>query len=150
MDETQPAFEAVLYPNQPMPTTAHRIVIGVTGGFAFLMACAFLVLGAWPVSGFMGLEFALLVVAMRCCRRRAREREHVRLDAQGLHVRRIDWRGRQRYWRLEPYWVRVIPDTIERAVKLSTQGCSISIGRFLTPEERVSFAAALRAALQGR
>jgi uncharacterized membrane protein len=119
--------------------------VSVALGVAFALA------GAWPIAGFLALDLVLLYLAFRMVRRQANRREFIRLDAHGLHVRRVEPTGATREWRFEPYWVRVDMDDPPRRdsfLTLAAHGLRLRVGTFLTPEERLDLARALRAALQ--
>lgn len=149
MDEPA-AFEAVLYPNQPPPARSLVLLVVAVSGVAIGTGIGFFLAGAWPVSGFIGIELALLVAALVWARRGARYQEHVRLDASGLHVWARAGRRPLRHWRFEPYWVRVRLDPDRRggqALRLAAHGRTLTLGRFLTSEERSAFAQALGRAL---
>ena len=69
-----------------------------------------------------------------------------------LRVRRVSHRGHVVEWVLNPLWVRLDQKThaefgIER-LYLVSKGRRVSIGNFLGPDEKASFAKALMAALQ--
>jgi uncharacterized membrane protein len=144
------AFEAVLYPNRSLGRGGFiAVMLGVSTVSAAVSA-GFLLVGAWPVTGFMGLDVLLLYLAFRAAQRAARRREHIRLDASGLHVRRIGPDGNVADWRFEPYWVRVHMDDPPRRdslLTLASHGRRLAIGLFLTPEERLDLARALESAL---
>jgi uncharacterized membrane protein len=151
MPADAPAFEATLYPNRPLGRAGFiALMLGMSSASAGL-GLAFTLAGAWPVAGFLGLDVLLLYLAFRVVRRRAARREHIRLDASGLHVRRVEANGTWRDWRFEPYWVRVLMDDPPRRTSLltlSAHGRRVRLGAFLTPEERLDLAHALRAALR--
>ncbi len=143
-------FEAVLYPNPPLSTLGLVLLIGFILLLTVPSATFFLLIGAWPVTGFFGLEVAMLLTALLVARRRARTYEVVRLDPSGLYVERIEAGGRIRRWRLEPYWTRVEIDQPPRPdspLWLQSLNQRLQIGAFLTPEERLAFAQALKRAL---
>jgi uncharacterized membrane protein len=103
------------------------------------------------VAGFLGLDFLLLYLAFRVARRRARRREHIRIAADGVLVRRVKANGAAQEWRFEPYWVQVRMDDPPRRdswLTLVSHGLSLRVGTFLTPRERLELARALRAALR--
>ena len=146
----RPHFDAVLYPNQSLGQTgfvilmAAIVLVSVTIGAGFVMA------GAWPVTGFLGLDVLLLYLAFRWSFRQGRRAEFIRLDEDGLVVRRVEPSGRRREWRFQPYWVRVRMDDPPRhdsQLVLDSHGERLSIGSFLTPGERLELANELRAAL---
>lgn len=143
-------FEAVLYPNQPPPARSLVLLLVAVFGVAIGVSIGFLLAGAWPVIGFMGVELALLAVCLIWARRLASYAEHIRLDRQGLFIKATAGRRTLRSWRLEPYWTRVqLAQTRqgETALRLTAHGRSITIGRFLNPQERSDIAAALESAL---
>lgn len=151
MGSDQAGFEAVLYPNLSLGRSGFIAVMAGVSSASVLMSGAFILAGAWPVAGFFGLDVLLLYLAFRTVRRRAQQREFIRLDASGLHVRRVDHAGAARDWRFEPYWVNVRMDDPPRRdspLVLTVHGTRLCIGSFLTLEERVSLAQALRHALR--
>jgi uncharacterized membrane protein len=144
-------FEAVLYPNQPPPARSLVILLAAVFGVAIGVSIGFLLAGAWPVVGFMGVELVLLAVCLVLARRMASYAEHIRLDDAGLHIRTTAGSRTLRTWRFEPYWVRVHldePRPGETALRLTAHGRSLTIGRFLSAQERTDVAAELEAALR--
>jgi uncharacterized membrane protein len=102
------------------------------------------------VFGFCGLEVVLFYVLFRLSYRSARMFERVRLTPSLLTVERHDVKGRVSRWSFQPYWLRVSmddPPRHESRVILSSHGRSLSVGNFLSPEERLEFARTLREAL---
>lgn len=151
MQTKEAAFEAVLYPNQSLGRFGFIVLMLGVSSVSVALGLAFALAGAWPVAGFFGLDVLLLYLAFRCAQRQGLRRELIRLDASGLHVRRIEPNGIAYDWRFEPYWVRVQMDDPPRPdsfLTLTSHGRRLRIGAFLTPEERLDLAQALRAALQ--
>ena len=144
-------FEATIYPNPPIGRRGFAVLMIATASASSLIGLGCYLIGAWPVVGFLGLDVLLLYLAFRVVRRRARCREHIRLDASGLHVRRVEADGSAREWRFEPYWVQVRMDDPPRRdswLTLTSHGLSLRVGSFLSPVERLALAQALRAALR--
>ncbi|HET6469515.1 MAG TPA: DUF2244 domain-containing protein [Geminicoccaceae bacterium] len=144
-------FEAVLYPNPPLGRCGFIILMGAVVIVSAGMGAAFALAGAWPVSGFMGIDVVLLYLAFRACQRQSRRVELIRLDHRGLRVRRLQPDGQSQEWLFEPYWVRVNMDDPPRRdsfLTLSAHGRHLCIGSFLTPEERLGLARALQDALR--
>lgn len=102
-----PPFHAVLYPNRSLGPYGAAIVLFAFAAVSGAIGCVFALVGAWPVTGFFGLDVVLFALAMLIVRRQSRRREEIRLDRTGLWVRRIDPSGREESVRFEPYWVRV-------------------------------------------
>ena len=115
------------------------------------VGAGFFLIGAWPVTGFFGLDVLLLYLAFRWNYRQGRRAEFIRLDQAGLTVRRVEPNGRAREWCFDSYWVRIAMDDPPRhdsQLVLHSHGDHLVIGAFLTVEERLEVAKALKAALQ--
>jgi uncharacterized membrane protein len=151
-DQGEPAiFSAILTPHRSLSPTGFLIFMLVLGGVSFASGVTFLMLGAWPVFGFFGLDVLLVYWAFRINYRAARAYEEVTVTASELKLRKVSHHGRVSQWTLNPLWVRVDQDEhdeygIERLF-LVTQGRRVSIGSCLGPAEKATFARALRAAL---
>ena len=117
---------------------------------SFVAGMIFMLVGAWPVLGFFGLDVAVIYLAFKANYRWARIYETVRLTSDSLLVERISPSGKVQRWRFQPYWLKV---QIDRPVKhdsqlvLSSHGKRLKIGSFLSPDERVEVANALKDAL---
>lgn len=144
-------FDAVLHPHRSLSRGGFRMVMISFAVGLFVVGFLFWRLGAWPVVGFCGLEFVLLYLAFRINYRAARACERLRLSDSGLEIRRLRPNGTiADLRRLPPNWLRVEidePPEHDSQLTLSTHGQHLVVGRFLTPEERVELARALREAL---
>jgi len=143
-------FDAVLYPNRSLGRFGFYALMSAIVLVSAALGAAFVFAGAWPVTGFLGLDVLLLYLAFRWNYRAGRCVELVRLDRDGLCVRQVRPNGAAREWRFEPHWVRVTIDDPLRhdsQLVLSSHGRALAIGAFLTAEERAEVASALRAAL---
>jgi|DewCreStandDraft_4_1066084.scaffolds.fasta_scaffold00146_99 uncharacterized membrane protein len=149
-DPTPPPFEAVLYPNSSLgPWGAATVLLGFAA-VSGAVGCVFALVGAWPVTGFLGLDVLALGGAFLIVRRRARLREEIRLDPTGLHLRRVAPDGSEQRCRFEPYWVRVQLEELGPTAArlwLRSHGRRVRIGAFLTAEECRGLALALDRAL---
>ncbi len=144
------AFNAVLYPHRSLHHNGFVILMAAIVLVSVLIGAGFALIGAWPVSGFFGLDALLVYLAFRWNYRDGRRAEFICLDGAGLTVRRLDPAGRTREWRFEPHWVRVELDQPPRhdsPLSLASHGERLVIGTFLTKEERAELATSLRAAL---
>ena len=143
-------FDAVLYPNRSLGPFGFYALMSAIVLVSAALGAAFVFAGAWPVTGFLGLDVLLLYLAFRWNYRAGRCAELIRLDRDGLCVRQVRPSGATREWRFEPHWVRVTIDDPPRhdsQLVLSSHGRALAIGAFLTAEERAEVARALRAAL---
>ncbi|MFC4351964.1 DUF2244 domain-containing protein [Fodinicurvata halophila] len=143
-------FDAVLMPHRSLSPRGFLILMTLIASFGFFAGVGFFLAGAWPVVGFMGLEYLLVYIAFRVNYRRGRMFEQLVLTRDDLVVRRVNHWGEETRWRLQPYWLRVDmrdPPEHDSQLTLRTHGKSLVIGSFLTPDERLSLAQALQSAL---
>jgi len=144
-------FSALITPHRSLSPTGFVIFMLCIGGLSFVCGVMFLLLGAWPVFGFFGLDVLLVYVAFRANYRSARAYEEVTVTAAELTVRKVNHRGGVREWTLNPLWVqldRIVHEEfgIERLFLVS-RGRRLPIAAFLGPGEKASFARALSNAL---
>ena len=145
-------FSALLTPHRSLSRTGFLVLMAFIGVVSFAAGMAFLLMGAWPVFGFFGLDVLVIYWAFRINFRRAAAVEEISVTPSELRVRRVSHRGHVVEWVLNPLWVRLDQKThaefgIERLYLVSS-GRRVSIGSFLGPDEKASFAKALLAALQ--
>jgi uncharacterized membrane protein len=145
-------FSARLTPHRSLNRTGFLVLMAFIGAVSFVAGIAFLLMGAWPVFGFFGLDVLVIYWAFRINFRRAAASEEISMTPSELRVRRISHRGHVVEWVLNPLWVQFEQKShaefgIER-LYLVSRGRRVSIGSFLGPDEKASFAKALLAALQ--
>lgn len=141
-------FDAVLHPHRSLPPKGFLAVMMLIGVISFVAGGAFLLMGAWPVFGFFGLDVALIYLAFRMTYRAGRMVEHVRLTDKALTIERVHPSGRVQSWRLEPTWAqaRMTVSARGRTLRLKSRDVWVEVGKFLPEEERESFADAFSAA----
>ena len=145
-------FSALLTPHRSLNRTGFLVVMAFVTLVSFVAGLAFLLMGAWPVVGVFGLDVLAIYWAFRVNFRRAKASEEILVTPSELRVRRISHRGHVVEFVLNPLWVRL--DQISHAeygiekLYLVSKGRHLSIGSFLGPDEKASFAKALTAALQ--
>jgi uncharacterized membrane protein len=143
-------FDAVLVPHRSLSPRGFLILMAVICLFAFAAGFGFFLAGAWPIVGFLGLDVLLIYIAFRTNYRHARMSETLTLSKSALVVERTDHWGQSESWRFQPYWLQVLIDDPPRGngkLTLRSHGKQLTIGSFLTPEERLEVAQELRAAL---
>jgi uncharacterized membrane protein len=145
-------FSARLMPHRSLNRTGFLVLMGFLSAVSFATGIAFLLMGAWPVLGFLGLDVLVVYWAFRVNFRRAAATEEITVTPLELRVRRVSHRGHVVEWVLNPLWVQLDQKVhaefgIER-LYLVSRGRRVSIGNFLGADEKASFAKALMAALQ--
>jgi uncharacterized membrane protein len=146
-----PLLDVVVYPHRSLGPTGFLMLMAVLSACSFTIGMVFYLSGAWPVIGFLGLDVLIVYVAFRLNYRAARAYETVRLTREALEVTRVDSSGRGRRITLQPYWLAVDMDDPPRRhsrLTLRTHGRRLEIGGFLTPDEKLDLARALRRALE--
>jgi uncharacterized membrane protein len=150
--EAEPVlFSAQLTPHRSLNRTGFVLVMTFLSVISFATGVAFLIMGAWPVLGFLGLDVLAIYIAFRINFGRARAREEITVTPSELRLRRVSHRGHVVEWVLNPLWVRLDEVVHEEfgteRLYLLSRGRRVSVGGFLGPEEKASFAKALRAGL---
>lgn len=150
-DELAPIFEAVITPHRSLPNVGFLVLMIAVGVVSFIAGMFFLMLGAWPVFGFFGLDALLIYWAFRINYARAAAYELVRVTPTELRVRKVSHHGRVHEWVLNPLWVKLERLSHEEygleRLWLVSRGKQLPIGNFLGPDEKASFAKALNQAL---
>jgi uncharacterized membrane protein len=144
------AFRAVLHPHRSLGPTGFLVLMVAIGSISFVTGMVFLMMGAWPVFGFFGLDVALVYFAFRLNYRSGRLHELVDLTPASLTVTRVHPSGKRECFDFNPYWVRVLLAEDRRGrtdLRLTSHGSELSFGRFLTDDERRDFSHALAGAL---
>jgi len=104
------------------------------------IALAFsLLLGAWPILPFAGLEMVVLYLAFRYMDRHAGDYERITIQGdnvavevqEGRHVTRLE---------LNRYWARVVCDADGGRLALRSHGREIEVGKYLCAGERADMA----------
>jgi uncharacterized membrane protein len=144
-------FEATLAPHRSLGTGGFIALMAVLAGVSFAAGMAFLLIGAWPVFGFFGLDVLLVYVAFRLNYRAARAFEEIRVTPNLLLIRQVSARGQAREQRLNPRWVRLETSRDELSgvtrVALVSRGMPLVIGAFLPPLHKEELSKALSSAL---
>lgn len=143
-------FRAILHPHRSLSPRGFLILMLAIGGVSFVSGMAFLLMGAWPVMGFFGLDVLLVYVAFKLNYRAGRAYEEIELTPQSLTLTQVVPSGKSKRFEFNPYWVRVLfterPDGGNH-LKIASHGRELEFARLLNDEERRDFAEALRRAL---
>ena len=149
MSDTAPCFEATSRPRQALGPVGLRVVLGLLAIGLTLPGVMFLAMGAWPVLGFVGTEFMLVIGLFAAHRRHgARAFERVVLRDGRLLLERIDHRGVRQTAELDAYWARVrLQDGLQPRLSVTQREHEYEIGLHLGADERRALARRLDAAL---
>jgi uncharacterized membrane protein len=144
-------FSARLTPHRSLNRTGFLVLMAFVAAVSFAAGVMFLVMGAWPVLGFFGLDVLVIYWAFRINFRSADATEDIVVTPSELRVRRVSHRGRLVEWSFNPLWVQLEqtgdPEFGIERLYLVSRGRRVSIAHVLGPDEKASFAKALLAAL---
>ena len=142
-----PPFHAVLRPNRSLGRTGFALVMALLAGASVLVGTMFLLMDAWPVFGFFGLDVVLVYLAFRMSYRSGQLYETVDPADGQLDVTRVHPGGKREFWSLPAYWVRVELTCYEYGaceLELVSHGRRVMLARFLSLPEITEFAGALK------
>jgi uncharacterized membrane protein len=145
-------FSARVTPHRSLNRTGFLVLMAFICVVSFVAGSAFLMMGAWPVLGFFGLDALVIYWAFCVNFRSADATEDILMTPSELRVRRVSHRGHLIEWSFNPLWVQLEqtgdPEFGIEHLYLVSRGRRVSIAHFLGPDEKASFAKALLAALQ--
>jgi uncharacterized membrane protein len=144
-------FEATLRPHRSLSRAGFIVVMAALAGTSFAAGTAFLMMGAWPVFGFFGLDVALVWWAFRANYRAARAYEDIHMTANRLLIRQVSASGETRERTFNPRWIRLETARDEdygvTRVAVVSRGLPLVIGAFLPAVHKEQLAQGLQAAL---
>ena len=143
-------FDVILRPHRSLSPRGFLIFMLLVSVVSFVAGFIFYLRGAWPIFGFFGLDAVAIYLAFKANYRAAEVVETIRLTNQDLMVRRMSSKGADMEWHFQPYWVRVVIEPVnefEGNMVLTSHGRRLTIGSFLSLDEKVDLAAALQEAL---
>lgn len=146
-----PLFSARLTPHRSLSGHGFLVLMGFVIAVSFAAGITFLMMGAWPVLAFFGLDALIIYWAFKLNFRSAAATEDILVTPYEIRIRRVSHRGHVTEWTLNPLWVQLEREEddefgIEKLYLVSGQR-HLSIAGFLGPDEKASFANALQAAL---
>ncbi len=145
-------FSALLTPHRSLNRTGFLVLMSVVCVLSFVGGVASVLMGAWPILGFFGLDALAIYWAFKVNFRRARAYEEISITVSELKLRRVSHRGHVMEWSFNPRWVRLDQVIHEEFgienLYLVSGGRSVAVAGFLSPDEKASFAKALLAGLQ--
>lgn len=148
---TRPLFSALLTPHRAMSEKGISRLIAFTAILALIPGITFYAMGAWPVVGLLGLDVLVLWWALSASLRSGDAYEEITLWPDALDIRKVSAKGEERSLSFNPFFVRfsIARDSDDRivALRLATREMQTEIGKFLTPQDKLRFAAAFADAL---
>lgn len=151
-DPDAPIFKARLRPHRSLTRGQFRLLLALVAAVGCIASLPFVLLGAWPVAGFFGLDILLVYAAFSASFRSARAYEDVVLTSLELQLAKVSARGVRAEWRFNPSWVRLERHDHEefgtQRLDLVSRGDRVEFAGFLGPSAKAAVADSLSAALQ--
>ena len=143
-------FAAVLTAHRSLSRGGFVILMSGISFVSFVSGLVFVLMGAWPVGGFFGLDVLLIYLAFRLNYRAGRAYELVEITPDELRITRVSPSGKKEKLAVNAYWARVVLE--QRGgrtpiLKLISRGREIVFGACLNEEEKREFAEALKEGL---
>ncbi len=150
-----PIFEARLHPHRSLSRAQIRVLLALVALAGTVTSMPFVIMGAWPVAGFFGVDVLLVYLAFAASVRSARAYEDVSLTPLELQLAKVSARGTRAEWRFNPSWVRLEREEHEefgtQRLDLVSRGHRVEVARFLGPAAKAELADRLnRALIQAR
>ena len=145
-------WQATLTPHRSLSRQGFITVMILIAAVNFVVGIAFFAIGAWPIAGFAGLDVLIMWLAFRANFADARRAERISITQHQVTFERMDRHGTVETENLVRRWTRVqLEEDGERELigplHLISGRTRISVGSFLSGEERKSLATALKSAL---
>src|SRR5271165_3086223 len=99
-------FTALLLPHRSLSRKGFIALMTAISTVSFVSGVLFIALGAWPITGFFGLDVLLCYLAFRWNYQSARLSERIDLEESELRLTRVHPSGKAESWSFNPYWVR--------------------------------------------
>jgi uncharacterized membrane protein len=144
-------FDIKLYPNSSINKITLKYIFLFFILIIVFLSLFFYFIGAWPVSGFLGLDILLFYLAFKASYINSKTSERVLLRKKLMILKKYP-NGIVKKFYLEPTWLKIIIKTKNNktSLLLSSKGRAIPVGNFLNKEELISLAQELKNALIAR
>jgi uncharacterized membrane protein len=149
--------DAILYmddairPHRSLSRRGLAVVLGVIVAYNLIVAVFMLVIGAFPVPIFLGIDVAGVMIAFTVSNRRAKSGERVQVTHDEVRVLRERAGGADTIWSSPTAFTRVEiekDDGRVSQVRVSLRERSLAVAAALGPREQADFAARLQAAIR--
>ena len=138
-------------PHRSLSAANFRLLMIMFAMIGVVASLPFIVMGAWPVAGFMGADVLIFYLAFKANFRAARAYEDVVVTPIELLLAKVNPHGARREFRFHPAWVRLDKAEHEEFgsphLSLRSRGRAVEVAAFLGPADKAQFASGLTAAL---
>ncbi len=147
----RPVFDARITPHRSLDRRGFRLVMTLVCLASIVSSMPFMILGAWPVAGFVGLDVLALFIAFKVNFAQERGFEQVVVTPLEVLLRKVSPKGKEASWRFNPLWTKLEAEHDEdyglMHLMVVSRGQSVAVATALSPAERQDFANAFSGAL---
>ena len=152
LSRSEPLLHIRLTPHQSLSREGFVTFIGIT--FVLMMVPLTVFIGSglwWGVAAHVFGALALCWTLLRRSWKDGTLTEDLRLWSDRIEIARYNPRSADQHWEANPYWVqlKLHPKPVTNYLTLSGGSRDVELGRFLTPEERLSLRDLLERRLSG-
>jgi len=146
------SWSVTLTPHRSLGRKGFLLLFSLVVAVNLIVAVFFLILKAWPVFGFLGLDVALVWFAFRANERAAKQSERILIEGDDLRlIKQLPKKPAQEI-SFNRRWTKVLLEYDEARemvgrLFLVSRGERTEIASFLGADERQSLAEALKAAI---
>ncbi len=149
-------FEQYIVPHRSLGPLGFRILMGIIIVLSFAIGMFFFSLGAWPVTGFFGLDVLLIYWAFKLHYRYGKAVEIIRVIDDEFMITRIDHKGNRKDFSYNAYWVSIRMTRLsegsfgsgQEMLEARSHGKGTFFGAELSPEFRMELLRSLSRALR--
>lgn len=142
--ENSRLFAARLKPHRSLTRRNFHLLMGIFSAVGFVTALSFVLYGAWPVAGFMGIDVAIFYFAFRASFHAARAYDDVEVTFFELMLAKVGARGERAEWRFNPAFVRLEREQHKESgalrLALVSRGKAVEVAACLGPAAKAGFA----------
>ena len=146
------SWSVTLTPHRSLGRQGYLVLFGFVVAVNLLIATFFLILKAWPVFGFLGLDVALVGFALRANEKSAKQSERILIEGDDLRLIKQLPRKQPQEKSFNRRWTKVLLEYDEARemvgrLFLVSRGERTEIASFLGADERQSLANELKSVL---
>jgi uncharacterized membrane protein len=136
-------FSLVARRNNSLSSTGRLLAFASIFVVSIGIAAAFAAFGAWLILPFAGLEMIVLFVAFQYMERHAADYERIEVEGDTVKVEWVS-AGNARNREFNRHWAQVVANGDGSRLALRSHGRELEIGRYMSDEQRLELARALR------
>ena len=137
-----------IYPNKSLTLFTLMVLFLIFFLTTSFVSIYFILIGAWPVSFFLVLDFVLLFYAFKSYRKATRIYDRIILKDKLLIIN-VNKNGEKNKRIIEPTWLRlkVYSNRKDQYLSIISRGKSVNVGSFLNLKELSELAKTIKSAL---